>query len=502
MRATKIPAICVMAMVTALCAAPATAEEKQSPPSFSFPAFPGGVPFVPLGPQPAAVPVESEDWKRVIAQYGPAMTGSQAKIVEEAVAELSRGAGSIAPKGGYRGTLVDTSALNAFAIGDGNVFVTRQLLSYMNDEDELIGVMGHEVGHVIGGHSRFDSVTGAAQDKGGTLLGTFLPALADGAQLGGAVVLRVFDRGQEHSADVAGVKFLADLGRDPAGMGRALTILEGESQLQDKMFGAPRPNAMQYWLRTHPVHSERMGLVRLAASMAPRGKAGTRRSPEIFVRALDGMVFDDGWQQGIVDGRKFRHPDMKFALDAAASFRLLNDSAALIVSGPGDSYGTLKMLDGRGTATERFKAAWEKSFPKDVAAPSSVAGQSGGLGSASGHVDAANKGNPVRLSLWLYAWSESQSFIYATYDPKAAQAAQHEETAKSFRRLPDAEAAAVKVRRLKVVEIAKGDTLATLAGRMAYADFREERFRLINGLFDGVALPATGPVKIVVWSAP
>ncbi len=86
--------------------------------------------------------------------------------------------GSIAPKGGYRATLLDTSIMNAVAVGDGNVFVTRQLLAFMNDEDDLIGVMGHEVGHVIGGHSRFDAATHSAKSRGDLVLGVFLPSIA------------------------------------------------------------------------------------------------------------------------------------------------------------------------------------------------------------------------------------------------------------------------------------------------------------------------------------
>jgi hypothetical protein len=159
------------------------------------------------------------------------------------------------------------------------------------------------------------------------------------------------------------------------------------------------------------------------------------------------------------------------------------------------------MVDGSGTAAERFKATWTQSFPSNIVPPDAVAAQAGGIDSVSGHVEVEGKDGPVRLSMWLYAWSESQSFIYVASDPKASQASQHEATAKSFRRMSDAEVAALQVRRLKVVDLAQGDTIASLSARMAYADFREERFRLINGLFNGASLPKSGPVKVVVWAA-
>lgn len=498
MRMTGLPLICAMALVAVLPVAVARSQEK--PPGWPFPPLPGGLPFIPLGPQPDEVPVNSPGWRSIVSEFGPPVTGKQKKIVEDVIAELSRGAGPVAPKGGYRGTLLDTSILNAFAIGDGNVFVTRQLLAYMNEEDELIGVLGHEVGHVIGGHSRFNAVASAAQNRGDQLLGVFLPALSGVAQAGGTLVLRGFDRSQEHAADVAGVKFLADLGRDPDAMGRALGILDAESKLQEHMFGARPPSALDYWLSDHPIHSERLALVQLAANMAPRGSPGPHRSRATFIRDLDGLVFEDGPQQGIVDGGKFRHPILKLALDAPPSFRLLNGTSALLISAPGDSSATLKMVDGGGTPAERFKAAWAKSFPEEIAAPTPEAAQIGGMPSASGYVEMHVKDVPVRISMWLYSWSATQSFIYAAVDPKGAHASQHAATAQSFRRLSDEEAAAVRVRRIKVVEIAEADTVASLSSRMAYDDFREERFRLINGLFNGEPLPKSGPVKVVVWT--
>ncbi len=51
-------------------------------------------------------------------------------------------------------TLLNSSVDNAFAIPGGYVYVTRQLVSLMNNEAELAGVLGHEVGHVAARHSK------------------------------------------------------------------------------------------------------------------------------------------------------------------------------------------------------------------------------------------------------------------------------------------------------------------------------------------------------------
>lgn len=498
MRGLRLILVCVAALALTIWHAHAHANERQPGP-FPFP-VPSGLPFIGIGPQPEAVPINSEGWRAVVAAYGQPSSGPQTRLVDDIVAEVSRGAGTVAPKGGYRGTLLNSSVVNAFAIGDGNVFITRQLLAHLNDEDEMIGVMGHEVGHVIGAHSRVSGAAHAGQAGADRLLGVFLPPLRDAGQLGSTVVIRAFGRSQEHAADIAGVKFLADLGRDPHAMERSLSILEAHGKLQEKMFGSKPPSAFDYWLSSHPVHAERMGMVRMAAGMAPRSPARQRRSESEFIRALDGMVFDDSPEQGIIDGARFRHPVMKLGLDAAAGFRLLNSASALLIRGPGGSSATLKPVSVAGSAAERFTLAWRKSFPEQIAPPTPDAVNSGGIPIMAGSVVRRTDEGESHISMWLYAWSENQSLIYVAVDPQGSQASQHAATARSLRRLTNEEAAATKVRRISVVDIRAGDTVKSLAEKMAYSDFREERFRVINGLFAGEELPNSGPIKLVIWS--
>ena len=70
-------------------------------------------------------------------------------------------------------------------------------------------------------------------------------------------------------------------------------------------------------------------------------------------------------------------------------------------------------------------------------------------------------------------------------------------TTYSLRPLSNAEAAALKPLRIRVVRVRPGDTVASLAARMAFPDHKEERFRVLNGLAASDGLPA-GLVKIVV----
>ena len=69
----------------------------------------------------------------------------------------------------------------------------------------------------------------------------------------------------------------------------------------------------------------------------------------------------------------------------------------------------------------------------------------------------------------------------------------------SMTRLSAAQAAAVKPRKLRVVTVGKGDSLASLARRMAYTTLQTDRFLALNGLAANAALQSGQKVKIVTY---
>jgi predicted Zn-dependent protease len=67
-----------------------------------------------------------------------------------------------------------------------------------------------------------------------------------------------------------------------------------------------------------------------------------------------------------------------------------------------------------------------------------------------------------------------------------------------MRRLNDAEAAAIKSRRIQVVTVKPGDTITNLSARMAYGSLKQERFLALNGLKADARLQAGQKVKLVI----
>jgi beta-barrel assembly-enhancing protease len=133
--------------------------------------------------------------------------------------------------------LDDAQTINAFALPGGQVFITRALYDKLQTEGELAGVLGHEIGHVIGRHSAeqiaktqlTEGLTGAA------VIAAYdpnNPASANSAQVAmliGQLVNLKFGRDDELEADKFGVCFMNDTGYDPNEMVSLMQILEASS---------------------------------------------------------------------------------------------------------------------------------------------------------------------------------------------------------------------------------------------------------------------------------
>src|SRR6185503_2507858 len=119
-------------------------------------------------------------------------------------------------------TLLDTPMVNAMALPGGYVYVTRGILERMNSEDELAGVIGHEVAHVSARHSTASLSRGTLAQAG--LVTAAVLAGEENTQKYGAIAMigagllfTKYSRGQETQADLLGTKYMAGSGYNPRG---------------------------------------------------------------------------------------------------------------------------------------------------------------------------------------------------------------------------------------------------------------------------------------------
>jgi predicted Zn-dependent protease len=129
--------------------------------------------------------------------------------------------------------LADNQTVNAFALPGGQIFITEALMNRLETEGQLAGVLGHEIGHVLGRHSAeqlakaqlTQGLTGAAviaatDPNNPGSLGT-----AQIAAVVGQVINTKFSREHELESDRLAVRFIAEAGYDPRAMIRVMQIL-------------------------------------------------------------------------------------------------------------------------------------------------------------------------------------------------------------------------------------------------------------------------------------
>lgn len=461
-------------------------------------------------PLPVAQPMTASDraagakaHPQLLAEFGGLYDGPQAAYVTRVGQKIALQSGLADTQGAFTVSLLNSSVSNAFAIPGGYVYVTRELLALMNDEAELASVMGHEVGHVAARHAQ-QRKNAATKGTLGMILGTVVGAVVagnDGAKLGqqlaGSLAQRYvlkYSRSQEYQADDLGVSYLGKAGYDPMASSTMLASLAAQTALDTRLQGKG-DKELPEWASTHPDPASR---VTRAAQRANLTQAtGKARNRDAFLSAIDGVVYDDDPHQGVIEGRSFRHPDLKLSFNAPMGFSMVNTPQAVIIS---SSAGQAQFTGAvyNGDLRSYVDAAFRSVGGQTVLDYGNIATrQVNGINAAHASARANTQSGPVVVTIYAYELSSSSAFHFVAITPLNADGA-FNPLFDSLRRLSVAEAASIRPKRVSVVTIRARDTVASLAARMAYTDYKVERFRILNALPAGATLKPGQKVKIIV----
>jgi predicted Zn-dependent protease len=448
--------------------------------------------------------IGAENHPKLLAEFGGAMTGPQAQYVEQVGKNIAFQSGLGNARDSFTVSLVNSSVNNAFAIPGGYIYSTRQLVALMNNEAEMAGVLGHEVAHVAARHSQRRQKAAQRNQIGGVLgavlSGVLLGDTGLGQQVGrtllqGSQMLTLkFSRNQELEADDLGIQYLQKAGYDPKAMGTVLASLAAQNALDAQLQG--RGNAtIPQWASTHPDPASR---VRTALAKAqPLGSGVTNR--DTFLSRIDGLIYGDDPKQGVIEGRQFIHPELRLAFSAPSGFYMVNGSSAVSVNGQsGKAQLTLAAYNGNLDAYVRQQ--FKTMGGEQNLAPSSVRRTTiNGIPAAFGTARVNNGQSQVDLVIFAYEFAKDRAYHFAAITP-AGSSATFTPMFNSMRRVSSSEASGVVARRVDVVTVRRGDTIQSLANRMAYDRGRVERFRVLNALSSNSTLRAGQKVKIVVKS--
>ena len=162
--------------------------------------------------------------------------------------------------------IVDARDVNAFAVPGGFIYINRGLIERTSRMDEVAGVLGHEIGHVVRRHT-VEQMEKAQGANIGVTLACVLTSVCNsqiaGAAInlaGGAVFAR-FSRQDELEADNEGLNNVVRAGISPQGIVTMFQKLIAERR--------SRPGAVEAWFRTHPLEEDRIAAVQARINQIP-----------------------------------------------------------------------------------------------------------------------------------------------------------------------------------------------------------------------------------------
>jgi predicted Zn-dependent protease len=440
-----------------------------------------------------------------IEELGGAETGPRAAYVSSVGRKVAAFSGIANAGQVLHFTTLNSAVENAFSVPGGYVYITRQLMALMGDESQLAFALGHEVGHIAANHAhqREEVEREAAREA--------LPYIMMGQMMGGfasqialrnilAVELQTlsFSREQEYEADTLGMRYMIAAGYDPAGAAQLLASLARETALEARVQGRTN-RQLPEWASTHPLSENRMQ--RALEEARDTGRLGSGiHNRDSFLSELEGIYVDDDPAQGIIDGPVFTHPDLRIQFRVPTGYLMSNGTYAVTISG---SAGKAQFSGGRysGSLDNYILKLLEQltSGGSQVGVPRPTRTTINGMPAEYTTVHASTDSGIIDVSVVAYQWDPQHVYHFVMLTPGGQGIGPFSPMVNSLRKISPAEAAAIHPRILHVVTVAPGDTVQSLASRMAYRDFKLDRFLTLNGITAGTKLVPGQRMKLVVY---
>jgi predicted Zn-dependent protease len=396
-------------------------------------------------------------------------------------------------------TIVDSPAINAFALPGGYIYITRGILAYLDDESELAGVLGHEIGHVTARHAAQAYTRQAQAGIGLAILSIFVPATAPFADLSSAGLSVLFlrhGRDAELEADRLGVEYGSGVGYDPAGVPRFLATLARIDKLSER--GVPN------WLSTHPDPGSRVTKAEpVAGTFASDGAKALNR--DHYLDRINGLVVGDRPEDGVVRGNEFLHPLLRIGVTFPEGWELTNTETAVLAHEPGtEHYMVLQEVERQTVGSQAARSIGDAAV---------AAMRRAGYSAVDGRVERIN-GNEAHVGLYrgkakdvgqvlmraAHVAIGRQLYVVAGFAPEKEFALVDRDilpSLQTFRQLSTAEASAIRPNRLSFYVVRAGDSWQSIAARQGKSFVNAATLAIMNDRDVNVQPQPGDRVKIV-----
>src|SRR5690606_27880083 len=283
-----------------------------------------------------------------------------------------------------------------------------------------------------------------------------------------------YSRDQEFESDDLGVRYLNATGYNPYAAADMLRALGVNDELSARTSNR-EASAIPAWARTHPLSADRVTRATANANASGASRDNPPENTRAYLQAVNGMIYGDDPEQGFVSGRRFSHPSMRITFEAPQGASLTNTPQAVIVRGQN------LQAQLSGGALQGDLQSYANNVLRQVIgqAPSQIGQPQRSTVNGLETVSILRRAQPQQgqvLDVSVVAYRVGQSaYHFVSITPQGGMNVINPMTS-SFRQLSTQEAAALRPRQITLATVGARDTAQSLANRMAFDDYRLERF--------------------------
>lgn len=350
--------------------------------------------------------------------------------------------------------VVNDASVNAFALPGGFIYVTRGLMTSINDEAELATVVGHEIGHVTNRHS-VQQISKAQLAQLGLGLGSILSSdvarMAGLASQGLSILFLKYSRDAENQADQAGFRYALNENYDVREMANVFATLDRISQTSG---GGRLPE----WLATHPNPGTRIENTQARLDTLSRSLSNTIVNREGYLQHVANMTYGEDPRQGFFENGTFYHPNLRFQMAFPQGWKTENGAAAVVAQSPEQDAIIQLALAGKASPQE---AARQFLSQQGVQPGNTSTASINGLPAASGYFSAQTEQGTIQGLVAFIAYN-GVTYGILGYTPQGKLSnydAAFRQTIGSFSELRNQAALSVKPAKVELVKLPREMTL-------------------------------------------
>ncbi|UNF46867.1 M48 family metalloprotease [Bartonella krasnovii] len=400
----------------------------------------------------------------------------------------------------YSVTILNSENVNAFALPNGSIYITRGMLALANDSSEVAAILAHEMAHIRANHgilrlqkeAQLKKMTNRMSPHLFSTMGKNRNPVHNKQQLA------QFSRNQELEADSLALEMLQQAGYDPFASPRFLQTMEAYSAFQNI---SGTKNASLDFLASHPTTPQRIRLaIEKARKINQQNNVNTDR--DSFLKSIDGMTFGGSFYTGFIRGNEFIHPQWRIAFSVPNNFTIEHSAQTVWASGPNKIAIRFDAIPhpAKMSASDYLKSGGIIGLDPSSIHPLTIQGLP-----HQGHLNQNLLAAQARATHEQWQFDvvvipfNNYIFRFLTAAPYNSQnfAEIAQKTVQSFHPLSTLELKKLKPLKISIIRVKQGENIANLANKMQHTPNKEKLFRILNALSPTQTLRAGTKVKII-----